>query len=104
MWTESDTRHTLRVRISLLTFGRTSALVFRSVKQTNNERTASAVRAEMARRKISGRALADGLGWSVASTWRRLNGTTAFRVDELASVADYLDVDMSDLISTERAA
>lgn len=104
MWTERDTRCTLRERIPGLTFRPTLGLMFRSVKRMTNERTASAVRAEMARRKISGRALAEALDWSVAATWRRLSGTTAFRVDELAQVADYLGLPLSEFLPERDAA
>ena len=105
MWTQRDTRHTLRKRITGLTLGSPSALVFRIVEHSTNDRTASAVRAELARRKISGRHLAEGLGWSVSATWRRLNGTTPFRVDQLDAVAAHLGVPVSTFLADrERAA
>lgn len=79
--------------------------MFRFVEQLTNDRTASAVRAELARRKISGRQLAEALDWSVSATWRRLNGTTPFRVDQLTAVADHLGVPVTAFLGEpERAA
>lgn len=50
------------------------------------------VRAELARRSLSGRSLSRDLGWSKSTTHRLLAGHRAFTVDELAAVAAYLDV------------
>lgn len=72
--------------------------MFHRMEQTTTERTASAVRAELARRKISGTELATALGWSRTTTWRRLNGSHAFDVNELAAVAEFLDVPLETLI------
>jgi transcriptional regulator with XRE-family HTH domain len=73
------------------------------VNQTAAERTAGAVRAELARRRISGRELSRALGWSVPATWRRLSGNCAFDIDELAAVADYLGVPLVSLIADDAA-
>jgi transcriptional regulator with XRE-family HTH domain len=51
------------------------------------EAVATAVREAMARKKISGRALADQLGMSQSVFSRRMTGEVAFTVDELAAVA-----------------
>jgi transcriptional regulator with XRE-family HTH domain len=56
------------------------------------------VRAELARRKISGREMARALDWSAPTTWRRLSGSLPFDIDELAAVARFLDVPLSDLL------
>lgn len=68
------------------------------MNQSVGQRTAANVRAELARRKISGRELAHGLKWSTPTTWRRLNGTHPFDIDELAAVARFLDVPISRLV------
>lgn len=72
--------------------------------QTTAELTAGTVRAELARRRISGRELARALGWSLSTTARRLSGTHPFDVDELAAVADYLGVPVSTLLPQRSAA
>lgn len=59
---------------------------------------ASNVRAEMARRKASGRDLAIALGWSERTVRRRLAGDSPFTVDELTAVARYLRVPAADLL------
>lgn len=59
---------------------------------------AANVRAEMARRKISQRALADKIGISHASIYRRLRGELAFDVDELGAIADALGIDVRALL------
>lgn len=74
------------------------------MNRSAGERTAGAVRAELARRRISGRELAQSLGWSIGMTARRLRGECSFDIDELAAVADYLDVPLMDLLPTEAAA
>lgn len=58
----------------------------------------------MARRKISGRDLAEALGWSRSTTWRRLNGTTPLKLDELTAVAAFLEVSVTDLLPQQDAA
>lgn len=74
------------------------------MERRTTERTAAAVRAELARRKISGSELARHLGWTRSSGWRRISGAQAFTVDELAAVAEYLDVPMSALLFDNEAA
>ena len=78
--------------------------MFHGMEQTTTERTAGAVRAELARRKINGRELAKALGWSVTTTWRRLNGTYPFDVEELSLIADHLGVSVSTFLSSQDAA
>lgn len=68
------------------------------VNRTMGERTAEAVRVELARRRISGRELARGLGWSAPTTWRRLSGSRPFDIDELAAIAQFLDMPLGDLL------
>lgn len=46
----------------------------------------------LARRRMSGRAAARHLGWKTDYMWRRLDGRTAFDVNDLAALAGLLDV------------
>lgn len=79
--------------------------MFHAVEQTTTERTAAAVRAELARRKINGAEFARALGWSRATAWRRLNGMYPFDVSELVEVAGFLGVPVASLLEEpERAA
>lgn len=65
---------------------------------TASRTVADNVRAEMARRKMSQRALAAALGKPQPFVYRRLSGRVAFDVDELAQVAQLLDIDARDLL------
>lgn len=78
--------------------------MFHGMEQTATERTAAAVRAELARRKISGSDLALTLGWSRTTTWRRLNGSSPWGVDDLSAVASYLGVPVAALLPEREAA
>jgi transcriptional regulator with XRE-family HTH domain len=63
---------------------------------------AAAVRAELARAGISGRKLARDLGWTHGWIARRLavEDPHPFRVDELARIAEHLDVPMTRFVET----
>lgn len=76
------------------------------MEQSPGQLTAAAVRAELARRRISGREIGRALGWSLGTTSRRLNGLSPLTVDELARIADYMGIPAADLMPTapERAA
>lgn len=74
------------------------------VAQTTKTGTPDAVRAELARRRVSGRELATRLGWSERTLRRRLAGQTPFTVDELTSVASFLDVPVLELLPAEQAS
>lgn len=63
------------------------------------EAVAHAVREAMARKKISGRALADQLGVPQSVFSRRMTGEVAFTVDELAEIATALDEPLADLLA-----
>lgn len=63
------------------------------------EAVACAVREAMARKKISGRALADQLGVTQSAFSRRTTGEVAFTVDELAAVATALDEPVTKLLA-----
>jgi DNA-binding Xre family transcriptional regulator len=62
------------------------------------ERVADEVRAHMARQKLSAAKLSATVGIPKATLSRKLNGKTPFLVDELMSICDVLDVDMTDLL------
>lgn len=66
--------------------------------RTITDSTASAVRAELARRRLSGRDLAKARDWSERTVRRRLAGEVPFTVDELTEVARYLEVSPADLL------
>lgn len=60
---------------------------------------ASNVRAELARRGMSQKDLADALGLTQTAISNRVRGVIAFDVDELASVAQKLGVRVESLIA-----
>lgn len=62
------------------------------------------VRAEMARRRISQRALGEHLSLCQSSVSMRLRGSRPFDVQELESVALFLGVPVSALLADEVAA
>lgn len=74
------------------------------MRQTPAEHVAGAVRAELARRQITGRQMARELGWSFTTTARRLNGSSPLDIDELAAVASFLGVSISDLLPQQATA
>lgn len=65
---------------------------------------AASVRAEMARKNLSQRALAEVLGITQSAVSARLRGAVAFDVDELGAVASALDIPIQDLIPQEAAS
>lgn len=67
--------------------------------QQPHEVVAGEVRAALARRRISGRQAARDLGWKPAYIWRRLDGRTPFDVNDLAALAQLLQVPASSLLS-----
>lgn len=68
------------------------------------EYTAGAIRAELARKNVSRRKLAEDLHWKVSTTQRRLSGGKPFAAHELVAIADYLGVPLMDLLPGERVA
>jgi transcriptional regulator with XRE-family HTH domain len=56
------------------------------------------IRGKLAERRISGAELGRRLGWSQASTNRRLNAQTPMTVDDLVAVARVLEVPASSLL------
>lgn len=59
---------------------------------------AANVRAEMARRRVTQRDIGAALGIAHSAVSHRLTGRTAFDVNELATIAGLLDVEVSDLV------
>src|SRR4051812_46510174 len=57
---------------------------------------AGEVRAEMSRRKVRVATLSREIGNSTAYWWRRVNGETAFDVDDLGAVANLLGCSIVD--------
>lgn len=66
--------------------------------RTYGEKVAAEVRSLAARRQVSNSELADKVGISHASMWRRMTGRYPFTVDELADVAAALGVEVVDLL------
>jgi hypothetical protein len=58
----------------------------------SRESVAGEVRAQLARRRRSARSVALELGWTQPYMSRRINGDVAFDVDDLAALAELLDV------------
>lgn len=65
---------------------------------------AANVRAELARGNHQQQKIAGLLDVSRMAIHRRLTGQTPFRVDELAKIAAYIGVPVSELIGEERAS
>ena len=57
-----------------------------------HEAVAAEVRAQLARNRLSGRRAAEMLGWKQTYMSRRLTGAVPFDVDDLAALAELLDV------------
>ncbi len=62
------------------------------------------IRAELARRKRTQTGLAERLGMKRQNLSQRLHGRVPFRLHELQTAADYLDMSLVDLIGTESVA
>ena len=67
----------------------------------NNEaqRVVDNIRAEVARRRLSQVSLAEQVGIRQQALSRRLNGTTPFRIDELARIAQALNMPLAELVA-----
>lgn len=62
------------------------------------------IKAEAARRGISQRALAEGVGISPTAMHMRLRGVTRITTDDLYRIADVLGVEVSSLIAEDKAS
>ncbi|MFZ2172766.1 MAG: helix-turn-helix transcriptional regulator [Rhodococcus sp. (in: high G+C Gram-positive bacteria)] len=74
------------------------------MNKTPAHQVADNVRGEAARKRISQRQLGEAIGLSQQSLSRRLLGRTAFDVNELSAIAEYLDIPVSTLISENSTA
>lgn len=74
-----------------------------AVSDVLNRITGSAVRAEMARRRLSQERIAAAIGLSRSALQRRIAGQSAFRIDELRAIADLLGVPVTALIEGQPA-
>ena len=63
--------------------------------RTAHERVAGEVRATLARRRLSGRKVAQQLGWSPNYAHRRFSGETPLDVNDLVALAQLLDEPLS---------
>jgi transcriptional regulator with XRE-family HTH domain len=66
------------------------ALETSAISHANNRRIADAVRAELARRRLSQAELARQLGYTKPRLWRRMTGRIPFTVAELEAIASVL--------------
>ena len=71
---------------------------------TFDEMVSAEVRAEAARRRVTGARLAHALDLSPMSMSRRMNGHQPFTVGELAAIADELHVPIVRLLPTDGRA
>lgn len=67
-------------------------------------RVAAEVRAWMGRRRINGPKIAAQLGTSTTYLYRRLNGETAFDINDLERIAAILDVSVISLLPAQERA
>lgn len=61
------------------------------------------VRAELARRHITQKRVAEHLGLSQQGVSLRMSGRVQFRIDELSQIADLLDLPVTSLLAHEKA-
>ena len=81
-----------------------SAEVIPFDRLTYGELVAAEVRAQAARKRITGAKLAAALDMSAMSMSRRITGRQPFDIDELADVARVLGVRVQDLLPAQRTA
>lgn len=69
------------------------------------EAVSAAIRAEIARRRVPVAEVRAALGGMLQNSWhRRMTGETAWSVDEVAQVAAFLEVPLSQLMPADDAA
>ena len=71
-------------------------------QQPTHQVVAAEVRAELARQRISARQAARRLGWTQQYLSRRMTGDISFDVNELAALADLLEVPISAFFPQDR--
>ena len=69
-----------------------------------NESVTAEIRAELGRRRQSGRVLATALGWSPQHLSRRMTGAVPWSTDEIELVAIVLGVPLAELVSPNSQA
>ena len=74
-----------------------------SSKETLTSVAAGNLRAEMARQRKTSADLADALNCSQSSASRRMTGETVMDLDELAAIANWLQVNTNALLSKAAA-
>lgn len=74
------------------------------MQKTHVERVAGALRAEMARHRVTQQQLGDHLGLSQMAINRRVSGATPLDVGELFEIAEFLNIPVSALLGLEKAA
>lgn len=74
------------------------------MEQTPANVTAGAVRAEMARNRVSIRDLAEATGIAKTTLARRINGQYPFGIDQLVAIAQHLEVPLTVLLPTDTTA
>lgn len=85
--------------MSAVAYATTVAFMF--PQNPDREAIAAEVRAAMARRRMNQRTLADAIGLSRAALSPRLAGQQAFDTDQLAKIAEALEVDFLSLFPEE---
>lgn len=73
-------------------------------RTTSREEIAANVRAEMARRQVTQRQIADTIGKSQAAVSSRMTGESHFRIHELQQIAAFLEVPIGKLIEPSASA
>jgi transcriptional regulator with XRE-family HTH domain len=68
------------------------------INPTPSQQVVSNIRAEIARRRVSQRVVAERLGISQPAFSARLAGKTSLDIDELFAIADLLEVDPAALL------
>lgn len=68
---------------------------------TPSAKTGANVRAEMARRSVTQERLAEALDLSQAAVSARLRGKTPFDINELHTIAEFLEVSLSALLPSD---
>lgn len=93
---DADSHATRRMRVT--SCARTNPSCTHSVMASQTQLVAANIRAEMARKRIAQKTVAEELGITQQSVSLRLNGRVPIDVDELAVFARLLDVPMSALL------
>lgn len=71
---------------------------------TTRDEIAANVRSAMARRRVAVSEIADLIGKAQSSMSERINGHTHFRVDELQSIAAFLEIPLEQLLAPAEPA